>query len=77
MGRREEEKKVNIEKSRYDSKDPPLSRFTQLSAVLRIRIRDPVPFRPLDPGSGVGKKIKIRIRETDLKWTSRIIFPRA
>jgi hypothetical protein len=23
-------------------------------AVLRIRIRDPVPFRPLDPGSGIG-----------------------
>jgi hypothetical protein len=22
--------------------------------VLRIRIRDPVPFRPLDPGSGIG-----------------------
>ncbi len=25
-------------------------------AVLRIRIRDPVPFLPLDPGSGMGKK---------------------
>jgi hypothetical protein len=24
--------------------------------VLRIRIRDPVPFRPLDLGSGIGKK---------------------
>ncbi len=24
--------------------------------VLRIRIRDPVPFRPLDRGSGMGKK---------------------
>jgi hypothetical protein len=23
---------------------------------LRIRIRDPVPFRPLDPDSGMGKK---------------------
>jgi hypothetical protein len=23
-------------------------------AVLRIRIRDPVPFWPLDPGSGIG-----------------------
>jgi hypothetical protein len=22
--------------------------------VLRIRIRDPVPFRPVDPGSGIG-----------------------
>jgi hypothetical protein len=38
MGR--EEKKVNTEKSRYDSENPtqtPISRFTQLSAVLRIR----------------------------------------
>ncbi len=25
-------------------------------AVLRIRIRDPVPFWPLDPGSGMGKQ---------------------
>jgi hypothetical protein len=25
-------------------------------AVLRIPIRDPVPFWPLDPGSGMGKK---------------------
>jgi hypothetical protein len=25
-------------------------------AVLRIRIPDPVPFCPLDPGSGMGKK---------------------
>jgi hypothetical protein len=25
-----------------------------LLAVLRIRIRDPVPFWPLDPGSGIG-----------------------
>ncbi len=25
-------------------------------AVLRIRIRDPVPFWPRDPGSGMGKK---------------------
>ncbi len=24
-------------------------------SVLRIRIRDPVPFWPLDPGSGIGK----------------------
>jgi hypothetical protein len=24
--------------------------------VLRIQIRDPVPFWPLDPGSGMGKK---------------------
>jgi hypothetical protein len=24
--------------------------------VLRIRIRDPVPFSPLDPGSGMGRK---------------------
>jgi hypothetical protein len=27
-----------------------------LYAVLRIRIRDPVPFWPLEPGSGMGKK---------------------
>jgi hypothetical protein len=25
-----------------------------LRPVLRIRIRDPVPFGPLDPGSGIG-----------------------
>jgi hypothetical protein len=30
----------------------------------KIRIRDPVPFLPLDPGSGMGKKSR-----------SRIIFP--
>ncbi len=34
----------------------------QLS-VLRIRIRDPVTFWPLDRGSERGKKIKIRIRD--------------
>jgi hypothetical protein len=33
------------------------------SKVLRIRIRDPVPFGRLDPGSGIGKKIKIRNRD--------------
>jgi hypothetical protein len=36
-------------------------------AVERIRIRDPVPFQPLDPGPGVGKKSGsrsgIRIRD--------------
>jgi hypothetical protein len=31
--------------------------------VLRIRIRDPVPFRPLDPGFGMGKKFRIRDEE--------------
>jgi hypothetical protein len=32
-------------------------RYTRLwYPVLRIRIRDPVPFRPLDPGSGMGRK---------------------
>jgi len=25
-----------------------------MKSVLRIRIRDPVPFGPLDPGSGIG-----------------------
>ncbi len=38
--------------------------------VLRIRIRDPVPFWPLDPGSGRGKK-------SGSGWTTRIIFPKA
>ncbi len=28
--------------------------------VFRIRIRDPVPFWPLDPGSGMGKKSRSR-----------------
>ncbi len=27
-----------------------------VNSVLRIRIRDPVPFWPLDPGSGMGRK---------------------
>ncbi len=31
--------------------------------MLRIRIRDPVPFGPLDPRSGMGKKIRIFIRD--------------
>jgi hypothetical protein len=31
-----------------------------LSPVLRIRIRDLVPFWPLDPGSGMGKKSYFR-----------------
>jgi hypothetical protein len=26
---------------------------TTVQSVLRIRIRDPVPFRPMDPGSGI------------------------
>ncbi len=30
--------------------------FKNFQAVLRIRIQDPIPFRPLDPGSGMGKK---------------------
>jgi hypothetical protein len=42
---------------------------------LVLLIRDPVPFWPLDPGFGMGKKIKIRI--LDPGWTSRTIFPRA
>ncbi len=28
----------------------------QVGSVLRIRIRDPVPFWPRDPGSGMGNK---------------------
>jgi hypothetical protein len=28
----------------------------EVNAVLRIRNRDPVPFRPLHPGSGISKK---------------------
>ncbi len=27
--------------------------------MLQIRIRDPVPFLPLDPGSGMGKKSNV------------------
>jgi hypothetical protein len=27
---------------------------------MRIQIRDPVPFLPLDPGSGMGKKSRSR-----------------
>ncbi len=38
-----------------------------IHAVLRIRIRDPVPFWPMDPGSGMGKttwsRSRIRIRD--------------
>ncbi len=37
-----------------------------LEAVLRIQ--DPVPFRPLDPGW---------VKSQDPEWTARIIFPRA
>jgi hypothetical protein len=37
-----------------------------------LRIRDPVPFWPLDPGSGTGKK-----QDPDPGWITRIIFPRA
>jgi hypothetical protein len=36
-----------------------------MNPVLRIRVRDLVPFSPLDPGSGMGKKIKIRIRDPE------------
>jgi hypothetical protein len=36
-----------------------------MNPVLRIRIRDPVPFSPLDPGSGIVKKIKIRFRDPE------------
>ncbi len=40
--------------------------------VLRIRIRDWVPFWPLDPGSGMGES-----QHPDPGWTTRIIFFRA
>ena len=33
-----------------------INRIPAFEAVLRIRIRNPVPFRPLDPESGMGKK---------------------
>ncbi len=36
-----------------------------------LRIRDPVPFRPLDPGW-----VKSTVRIRDPGWTTRIIFPR-
>ncbi len=36
---------------------------------LRIRIRDPVPFWPLDPGW-------VKVQDPDPGWTTRIIFPR-
>ncbi len=40
----------------------------ELLTVLRIRIRDPVPFRLLDPGW---------VKSQDPGWTTRIKFPRA
>jgi hypothetical protein len=45
-----------------------LQKHFENKAVLRIRIRDPVPFRPLHPGSGMGKwsgsgMKKVRIRD--------------
>ncbi len=36
-------------------------RTVMIYSALRIRIRDLVPFWPLDPGFGMGKKINIRI----------------
>ncbi len=41
-------------------------------SMMLIRIRDPVPFWPLDQGSGRGKN-----QDPDPGWTTRIIFPRA
>jgi hypothetical protein len=38
-------------------------------AVLRIRIRDRVPFRPLDPGFGMGKKSRFGIRDDHIPST--------
>ncbi len=56
------------------------SRPTQVRPSLLVqfavlRIRDLVPF--LTPGSGMGKKIRIRIRDPDPGWTARMIFARA
>jgi hypothetical protein len=43
--------------------------FFVISAVLRIRIWDPMPFLPLDPRSGRGKN-----QDPDPVGTTRIIF---
>ncbi len=43
--------------------------------MLRIRIRDPVIFLPLAPGSGMELKSRSGIRDSE--WTSRIIFTKA
>ncbi len=39
--------------------------FALVSLCVAVRILDPgsMPFRPLDLGSGMGKKIRIRIRD--------------
>ncbi len=42
--------------------------------VLRIQIRDPVPFWPLELGYGIGK---YQNPDQDPGLTTRIIFPRA
>jgi hypothetical protein len=58
--------------NRFQCITPEPRRAPYLEAVLRIAIRYLVPFRPLDPGSGMGKK-----QDPDPEWTTRIIFPRA
>ncbi len=74
--------------SAFDSPHPPFGdvllccrcqgvNIHQLGTVLRIRIRDPVPFWPLDPGSDVGKNQDRELRNnpwvknTVLKHTKR------
>ncbi len=52
-------------------------RNTDYNSWLQTVLRNPVPFWPLDPGSGMDKNKKIRIRIRDPWWTTRIIFPRA
>jgi hypothetical protein len=45
--------------------------------VLRIRIREMVPFWPRDPGGQDPGWEKLRTRIRDLGWTTWVIFPRA
>ncbi len=45
-------------------------RCSNKNSVLRIRIGDPVPFWPLDPGW-------VKNQDPDPGWTTRVIFPRA
>ncbi len=53
----------------------PVSIWILMTGTSSVADPDPMPFWNLDPGWV--KKIKIRIRDPDPKWISRIIFPRA